>query len=169
MLATSTTAGWTAVVVAIAAVLAGLVSLGIIWRKFLHPVIKTVVVISEAAPTLLEVAAEFKPNGGGSLHDVVGRIETTLIETHATQGAQVERFMALTADVHEHVEADKVAFERIDEALHRHLAQEERAEAKVEAVAAALKVETEAIAADLKTTTADLAADLKAHRPPNGT
>jgi hypothetical protein len=149
--AAAITPTWVDIAVGAAAVLAALVSFGIIWRKFLHPMFKTVVVISEAAPTLLEIATEYKPNGGGSLHDVVDRIE-------AGQGT-------LASDVREHIADDREAFKRIDAASEvtalTALRVAAALEAKTEDTAAELKTKTEDTAAELKTKTEDTAAELK--------
>ena len=46
--------------------------IGFFWRKIVKPLAR----IEHAMPILLEIADEFKPNGGGSLRDTVNRIET---------------------------------------------------------------------------------------------
>ena len=49
-------------------------AVGLLWRRFLVPVVH----YQSAHPVLMEIAAEFKPNKGASLHDRMVRIETTL-------------------------------------------------------------------------------------------
>ena len=49
---------------------------GVIWRKFLRPLLHALNVASEALPVMLAIAAEFSPNHGSSLRDVVNRIES---------------------------------------------------------------------------------------------
>jgi len=51
----------------------------VLWRRFLVPVVH----YQAAHPILMEIAAEFKPNKGQSLHDRMVRIETTL--THISE------------------------------------------------------------------------------------
>lgn len=155
--AAGVTPTWVNIAIGAAAALAALVSLGIIWRRFLRPTVKAVVVISEAAPTLLEIANEFKPNAGGSLHDVVDRIETRLTERtglidsiRVDQSTLVEHFDTLATDVQDHIVNDRAAFERIEKA------QSVQVETALR-VAAALKVETEDIALGLKKQTEDIA------------
>ena len=46
----------------------------LLWRRFLVPAVQ----YQAAHPVLMEIAAEFKPNQGASLHDRMVRIETTL-------------------------------------------------------------------------------------------
>ena len=46
----------------------------LLWRRFLVPVVH----YQAAHPILMEIAAEFKPNNGVSLHDRMVRIEETL-------------------------------------------------------------------------------------------
>ncbi len=46
----------------------------LLWRRFLVPAVQ----YQAAHPILMEIAAEFKPNQGASLHDRMVRIETTL-------------------------------------------------------------------------------------------
>ena len=46
----------------------------LLWRRFLVPVVN----YQTAHPILMEIAAEFKPNKGQSLHDRMVRIEATL-------------------------------------------------------------------------------------------
>ena len=49
-------------------------AVGLLWRRFLVPAVQ----YQAAHPVLMEIAAEFKPNQGASLHDRMVRIETTL-------------------------------------------------------------------------------------------
>ena len=49
-------------------------AVGMLWRRFLVPAVQYQV----AHPVLMEIAAEFKPNKGASLHDRMVRIESTL-------------------------------------------------------------------------------------------
>ena len=46
----------------------------VLWRRFLVPAVQ----YQTAHPILMEIAAEFKPNKGASLHDRMVRIESTL-------------------------------------------------------------------------------------------
>lgn len=62
---------------AVAAVAAGIYGLYLIWTYGLCPVWRTMMAINhfaEALPVLLEIADEFKPNGGGSLRDQIDEI-----------------------------------------------------------------------------------------------
>ena len=52
-----------------------LLGLGRVWAKNVRPIIRAVVRIDEAVPVLLDIAAEFKPNSGSTLHDRLVRIE----------------------------------------------------------------------------------------------
>jgi phytoene/squalene synthetase len=50
-----------------------------IWKRFLVPLarfVKGVIRIADATPVLVQIAEEFRPNGGGTVRDVVDRIET---------------------------------------------------------------------------------------------
>jgi hypothetical protein len=50
-----------------------------IWKRFLVPLFmfgRGVIRIADATPILVQIAEEFRPNGGGSVRDVVDRIET---------------------------------------------------------------------------------------------
>ena len=49
-------------------------AVGLLWRRFLVPAVR----YQTAHPILMEIAAEFRPNQGASLHDRMVRIETTL-------------------------------------------------------------------------------------------
>lgn len=62
-----------------AAIAALLIAYGVIWRKGLVPIyhfFQDVKRIAVATPILVEIAEEFRPNGGNSLRDVVERIES---------------------------------------------------------------------------------------------
>ncbi len=61
-------------VLTICAVLGGIVSLAVILRMAWKGTM-AVVRIADAMPTLLQVAEQFKPNGGSSLVDAVHRLE----------------------------------------------------------------------------------------------
>ena len=98
----------------LAAVSASLIAFGVIWRKGLRPAARLIREFVHAAdnvaqhgPTLLEIAAEFRPNSGGSLRDVIDRIEAAATDM---QGQVV----ALTANVQMHIDDDRAAFERIE-------------------------------------------------------
>ena len=51
-----------------------LITAGIVWRRMLVPLVDR----QRAMPILLEIAEEFKPNEGRSLHDRISRIELQL-------------------------------------------------------------------------------------------
>lgn len=61
------------VIIIIAAVLT---AVGVIWRKAIRPVVKAAALFMATAPTLVEIAQEFKDDGNGSLRSVVNRIES---------------------------------------------------------------------------------------------
>lgn len=50
------------------------------YQRRIRPVVKAIVRIDSAVPVLLGIADEFKPNGGGSLHDRLVRIEGQLAD-----------------------------------------------------------------------------------------
>jgi hypothetical protein len=57
-----------------------------IWKKGVQPTVgffRAVERIAEATPTLVTIAEEFNPNGGGSLRDAVDRIETKVDQAAA--------------------------------------------------------------------------------------
>ena len=95
-------------------VAAGLTASGVIWRKFLHPMIRGANTIADATPVLLEIAAEFKPNSGGSLRDVVEAIRGD-IAGHATQ--EFARMDVMQTNMADHIEADRVAIAEIKDVL----------------------------------------------------
>ncbi len=99
---------WVEVLVIVAAALG---ALAVIWRKGLLPVVKffrAVDRIAEAMPVLIEIADEFKPNGGASLRDSFDRIEVSMVEGRAVA---VEERAAMTTSL-----------ERIGRQLDEHLA-----------------------------------------------
>lgn len=66
-----------------AAVAAALVAYGIIYRKGIKPLLHffhAIGRIADATPILVTMAEEFHPNGGGSLRDIVDRIEAKVDE-----------------------------------------------------------------------------------------
>ena len=101
----------------LAAVSASLIAFGVIWRKGLRPAARLIREFVHAAdnvaqhgPTLLEIAAEFRPNSGGSLRDVIDRIEAAA----TTLGGKVD---VLAVSVQTHIDDDRAAFERIESRL----------------------------------------------------
>lgn len=75
-------------------------------RAFVHAVDG----VKEYGPTVLKIAEEFKPNGGGSLRDVIDRVETKAdsMETN---------FAGLARTVRSHIAEDRAAFARIEARL----------------------------------------------------
>jgi hypothetical protein len=64
--------------VVIIGIAAFLVAWQTIWKRFLVPLFmfgRGVIRIADATPILVQIAEEFRPNGGGSVRDVVDRIE----------------------------------------------------------------------------------------------
>ena len=62
---------WLGILAAAVTVLGGAISfLRLLWRA-----LRAIVRMSDAMPTLLSIADEFKPNGGKSLHDRLERLE----------------------------------------------------------------------------------------------
>jgi cytolysin (calcineurin-like family phosphatase) len=89
---------------------AAIIAVGVIWSKGIVPVAKW---IRSAATqvrralgiidTLADIADEFKPNGGHSLHDKIARIEADVLEVkrdtealkHSVKQVQEEEMVAL--------------------------------------------------------------------------
>ncbi len=46
-------------------------SLGVIWQKFIHPIMRAAGKVNDTLPVLVQIADEFRPNNGHSLHDVI--------------------------------------------------------------------------------------------------
>lgn len=55
-----------------------LAAAGRIYRKRIVPAADALVRVDKAVPVLMKIAEEFKPNGGGSLHDRIVRVEESL-------------------------------------------------------------------------------------------
>lgn len=85
---------WIDWVIAAAALLTALT---VIWRKFVRPLVHAANLIADAAPVLLAIAAEFQPNHGTSLRDVVNRIEEKA-DTAATLAGTAAELAAETRD-----------------------------------------------------------------------
>jgi hypothetical protein len=69
-----------AVIIGIAAFL---IAWQTIWKRFLVPMylfVKGVIRIADATPILVQIAEEFRPNGGGTVRDTVDRIELKVDE-----------------------------------------------------------------------------------------
>jgi hypothetical protein len=67
-----------------------------IWKRFLVPLarfVKGVIRIADATPVLVQIAEEFRPNGGGTVRDTVDRIETKVgaIEGKVDDAARLVR------------------------------------------------------------------------------
>jgi hypothetical protein len=84
-------------------------------RGFWH-MSRAAVKVSDALPTLLGMAAEFRPNGGNSLHDNIVKIrdEQTRV-AHALSAHQEAMLSALAR----HTQDDEVRFNRLEVALVR--------------------------------------------------
>ncbi len=54
-------------------VVSGMAAMSVVWWRIVVPLAR----LSDATPVLVEIAAQFKPNDGHSLHDRVVRIERT--------------------------------------------------------------------------------------------
>lgn len=61
----------------------GITALGVIWKKAVWPFLKAVSSLSmkmhnlaDDIPTLQEIAFQFRPNGGDSLHDHITKIQS---------------------------------------------------------------------------------------------
>ena len=87
-------ASWEAIAACTTAVIG---SLAVVWQKLLRPVlrgIKGLVAIAakveDALPVLVQIAEQFRPNGGNSLRDVINRIENQLELMHRRQRAMLE-------------------------------------------------------------------------------
>lgn len=83
--------------IALAATAAVLTSWSILWGKGIVPIwrgfrrfLKAVRRFADSVDVLFEIAAEFKPNHGHSLHDRMARIEATL-DTAAVDRAEIKR------------------------------------------------------------------------------
>ncbi len=93
----------------ITAILAILAAVG--WMlRFVYKATKTVARVDDAIPTLLEIAKEFKPNGGNSLKDHVSAIR-------AEQTLSTARELKIAGDLAVHIEADA----KIQDTLAGHL------------------------------------------------
>lgn len=82
-------------IVAFATTVVAVVTL--VWKYFLKPTIRlykktaqTFKIIEESVPTLAGIAAQFKPNGGHSLRDIIDRIEVELEMLRGRQRAMLE-------------------------------------------------------------------------------
>ena len=89
---------------------AAIIAVGVIWSKGIVPTAKwirsTATQIRQALriiDTLADIANEFKPNGGHSLHDKIARIEADVLKvksdtealTHSIRQVQEEEMAAL--------------------------------------------------------------------------
>lgn len=109
-----------------AAVAALLIAYSVIWRKGIIPIyhfFQDVKRIAVATPILVEIAEEFRPNGGNSLRDVVERIESkvddAVVVAETTKTTVDERW-------EEHLRLPAWNTER-DDVLHRIRLLEDRA------------------------------------------
>jgi hypothetical protein len=136
---------WLDGIVVAAAIVA---ALSTIWLKAVRPFFHFTTLAAETLPILVEIAEEFRPNHGGSLRDVVDRIET---QTNAN-GQHVAVVAVALAD---HVATDEAS-----------LAEIRRGVAGAADVAEALRLETARIAAEvaeaLRIRASDVAAKLQA-------
>jgi hypothetical protein len=69
--------------VVVIGIAAFLVAWQTIWKRFLVPLarfVKGVIRIADATPILVQIAEEFRPNGGGTVRDTVDRIELKVDE-----------------------------------------------------------------------------------------
>lgn len=79
--------GWEASIIIFAAVLAALVG---IW-KIVVPFVRACLKVGQVVDTLANIATEFRPNGGHSLHDTILRIEEHTAEAVAQGKEAAER------------------------------------------------------------------------------
>ncbi|GEM_PF-3290782 len=61
---------WLQIVIGVAT---GMAAMSVVWWRIVVPVAR----LSDATPILVEIASQFRPNDGHSLHDRVVRIERT--------------------------------------------------------------------------------------------
>lgn len=52
----------------------------LIWTKIIRPVARAIVLIETHVPTLVDIASEFKNNGGSTLKDEIDALQTMVME-----------------------------------------------------------------------------------------
>lgn len=96
---------------------AGVTAALTIWRKVIIPFAKLVGAINriaDATPVLIDIAEEFRPNGGSSLRDTVDRIETGMVEAVKIGHDNTERLILSGDQMHEHLRRVAWADERAE-------------------------------------------------------
>lgn len=64
---------------------AGVTAIGVIWRKFLGPIVYAARKAEEALPVIMDIAQEFRSNGGSSLRDIIEdlRADASILSDYA--------------------------------------------------------------------------------------